>query len=289
MKLKAIREIFHRELDKVYPKEEVDSFFYRMIEEYLGADRFVLVLNPDFSVGKNEEAPFFKGLSLLKQEYPIQYILGKAWFMEMDFMVNEKVLIPRPETEELVRWVLEDVQRRQASPEILDLGTGSGCIAVSLAKLVPRARVTGLEISDDALAVARQNAKRHGVDVRWILADMMDATAVKGKWDIVVSNPPYVREKEKAAMGNNVRLYEPATALFVPDTAPLRFYERIAQLASENLREGGALYLEINQYLGPETVALLETKDFSEIELRKDIFGNERMVKAVKVGTAIRA
>jgi release factor glutamine methyltransferase len=281
MKLKDIKEIFWQELEPLYPREEVNNFFYRLVEHYLGLDRFILVMDPGYRIAKNEEQPLFLALARLKEEYPIQYILGTAYFMDMEFHVNDQVLIPRPETEELVRWILADLPHMPDSPAILDVGTGSGCIAVSLAKYWPAARVTALDISPAAIITARKNAARHVVNIDFVQADILTNYSSVTKWDIIVSNPPYVRESEKEDMRNNVKRYEPASALFVPDDSPLLFYEHITRFASRALKAGGTLYLEVNQYLGTDTLNLLRAQNFLEIKLRKDMFGNERMLKAI--------
>ncbi|KAB5491925.1 peptide chain release factor N(5)-glutamine methyltransferase [Flagellimonas hadalis] len=303
MLLKEIKNIFHKELGKTYPKEEIDSFFYRCIEHYLKLERFVLAIQPELTLTKEEEQPLFEALSQLKQERPLQYILGTAHFMDLELHVNEAVLIPRPETEELVQWILEDVASRKSEVEsrkseagnmdfypspltILDIGTGSGCIAIALAKHLPHAKVYALDVSEKALEVARENARLNQVDITFqkndILAPELEPELeLKLDFDIIVSNPPYVRELEKEGMKNNVKDHEPSLALFVSDGDPLVFYSAIAQFGRTRLKEGGGLYLEINQYLGEETKALLKAHNFSEIELRKDIFGNDRMLKAI--------
>lgn len=284
MLLREIKSIFHKELDHSYPKEEVDSFFYLLVEHYLKLERFVLALTPNLTLTKEEEQPLFEALTQLRLARPIQYIVGTAFFMDMDFKVNENVLIPRPETEELVRWVLTDLRStEQVQPKeklnILDIGTGSGCIAVSLAKNLPDAEVLALDISGKALQIAEQNALHNKVSVTFLQEDILVLDSLDIKFDAMVSNPPYVRELEKKDMHKNVTDYEPIGALFVSDENPLQFYEAIASFAMNNLREGGSLYLEINQYLSKETEQLLKTHNFSEIELRKDIFGKYRMVK----------
>lgn len=300
MLLKDIKDIFHKELDKLYPKEEVDSLFYRSIEHFLGLERFVLVLQPQMMLTQEEEQPLFEALAQLKLEKPLQYVLGKAHFMDLEFTVNENVLIPRPETEELVQWILDDHQGEQNSPEdtqrgstelkILDIGTGSGCIAIALAKHLRGAKVAAMDISGKALEIAEGNARNNQVEVSFIKQNILDPEHLLGlqlnelelEFDIVVSNPPYVREQEKEKMKNNVKAFEPHLALFVSNDDPLKFYRSIVRLAKTILRKGGKLYFEINQYLGPETMALLKAHNFSEIEMRKDIFGNDRMLKAVK-------
>lgn len=280
MRLRDIKDIFWQELQPYYPREEVNSFFYQLAEHYLGVERFILVLDPGYQISKEEEQPLFEALAQLRQEIPIQYILGEAYFMELVFHVNKQVLIPRPETEELVRWILDDRSEMTASPAILDIGTGSGCIAISLAKYWPSSKVTALDVSAAALETAKENARQNSVAISFILADILADFETELNWDIIVSNPPYVRQSEKRSMSNNVKLYEPDTALFVPDDSPLLFYEQIARIAAGNLKAGGALYLEINQNLASETINLLQSHNFFEIELRKDMFGNDRMLKA---------
>ncbi|WP_411031004.1 peptide chain release factor N(5)-glutamine methyltransferase [Spongiimicrobium sp. 3-5] len=295
MLLKEIKNIFHKELDSLYQTEEVESFFHLMTSHYLGLERFVLALEPNLIVSKEEEQPLFEGLNALKLETPVQYILGKTYFYDLTFKVNKDVLIPRPETEELVRWILEDIEKkhnktaaesipvseRQYNLKILDIGTGSGCIAITLAKNLPGAKVVAMDISSEALQLAKENAINNAVEIRFIEADVLTAEPLNETFDIIVSNPPYVRLSEKRAMRKNVKDFEPEVALFVPNESPLLFYERITSLAAKKLSTSGILYFEINQYLGKETVALLEAQNFLEIELRKDIFGNDRMLKGV--------
>ncbi len=281
MLLKEIKTIFHQELDAIYPKEEVDAFFYRLIEHYLQLERFVLVMHPDYTITKEEEQPLFEALSGLKLEKPLQYITGMAYFMDLELKVNEHVLIPRPETEELVAWIISDYQAEQNRElNILDIGTGSGCIAIALAKNLPNAKVYALDVSTKALEVVHQNAIFNNVDVTLVQKDILNPELdLELKFDIIVSNPPYVRELEKEKIKENVKAYEPSLALFVPDEDALLFYSAIVAFAKEHFSEKGSLYLEINQYLGKETKALLEAHNFLEIELRKDLFGNDRMLK----------
>lgn len=307
MLLKEIKDIFHKELGKIYPKEEIDSFFYSCIEHYPKLERFILAIQPGLTLNKEEEQPLFEAMSQLKLEKPLQYILGAAHFMDLELQVNENVLIPRPETEELVQWILEDVKSRKPevgsqksdiggrisdknrkdfnpSPiTILDIGTGSGCIAIALAKHLPDAQVYALDVSEEALEVAQKNAASNGVDIGFMHQDILKPKIdSKLTFDIIVSNPPYVRELEKEKIQKNVKDFEPDTALFVSDEDPLLFYKAIIDFSENNLKENGSLYFEINQYLGEETKALFNARNFSEIELRKDIFGNDRMLKAIK-------
>lgn len=280
MLLRELKRIFHNELDTLYGKEEVASFFYLLIEHYLGLERFVLAVQPEVRIEKDEEPELFLALSQLKKFRPIQHIIGSTHFMDMDFKVGPQVLIPRPETEELVRWVLEDLDAN-ACAHILDMGTGSGCIAIGLAKALKNATVHGLDISEGALEIARENALLNQVDVHFFMSDILNFKS-ELLFDIIISNPPYIRELEKIQMSKNVTSYEPGNALFVPDDDPLIFYRGVAYFASKNLKPNGMLYLEINQYLGADTCQLVRDYDFEKIELRKDMFGNDRMIKAIK-------
>jgi len=286
MLLRQIKNIFHTELDSLYPKEEVDSFFHMLLEHYLNLERFILAIEPKMTISKEEETPLFEALSKLKLQEPIQHIIGKTHFMDMDFLVNKNALIPRPETEELVRWMIDEIRKRKYEArnenvlQILDIGTGSGCIAISLAKNFQNARVYALDISEEALVIAKENADLNKVDITFLSENILELE-LELTFDIIVSNPPYVQELEKTKMHKNVLEHEPELALFVSDENPLIFYKRIVAFAAKNLNEGGALFFEINQYLGKETVQLLKDYNFSEIELRKDMFGNDRMLKGV--------
>ena len=284
MLLKEIKTIFQNELAALYPKEEIDAFFYAMVEHYLGVQRFVLVVTPNITLTKEEEQPLFEGLTRLRSEEPIQYILGEAHFRDLILKVNAAVLIPRPETEELVAWVVQEWGNREdASPVLLDIGTGSGCIAIALAKALPSAKVYALDVSKKALEVAVENAMLNEVEITFILADILAFDAVPdAAFDIIISNPPYVRRSERPQIRNNVKKYEPEQALFVSDEHPLLYYKAIARFAHEHLKKEGSLFLEINQYLGKETKAFLEEHYFTKVELKKDIFGRDRMLKALK-------
>ena len=286
MLLREIKNVFHKELDDSYPREEVNSFFYILIEHYLKLERFSLALEPDLIISKEQEQPLFEALAALKLGKPIQYITGVTSFLDLPIKINEHVLIPRPETEELVQWILADykahMQQIKGTLKILDIGTGSGCIAIALAKYLPKAEVSAIEISKEALKIARSNAIENQVNIDFLQADILTVSELDDVYDIIVSNPPYVREQEKEQMHQNVKAYEPGKALFVPDGNPLLFYKKIANLALKGLKDQGSLYVEINQYLGIETNRLLEERNFLEIEMRKDIFENNRFIKAIK-------
>ncbi|WP_298514802.1 peptide chain release factor N(5)-glutamine methyltransferase [uncultured Kordia sp.] len=286
MRVKDIQDIFHKELDEIYGKNEVDSFFFMLTEAYFDLERFALVLNPEFTITKEQETPMFSALSELKLEKPIQHILGKAHFFGLEFMVNEHTLIPRPETEELVAFILEKAKNTNTKNLcILDIGTGSGCIPIALKKELPTARIFAIDISAEALQVAQKNADTHNVSIEFMQADVLALDTLEVfdeeiSFEFIVSNPPYVRNLEKAEMRKNVLEYEPDSALFVEDNNPLVFYDKIANLAMKHLKPNGSLYFEINQYLGKEMIDLLAEKQFQNIELRKDIFGVDRMLKA---------
>ncbi|PRZ28091.1 peptide chain release factor N(5)-glutamine methyltransferase [Flavobacterium granuli] len=283
MKIKEYRSQFIQELAPIYDAGEAESFFYLILEEKHQLKRIDLALQPDLVFSEEEIKVWNAILLQLKKEIPIQYLLGKTSFYGLDFEVNENVLIPRPETEELVDWILESQKSKVESPilKILDIGTGSGCIAISLAKNIPNAQVYAIDVSEKALATAQRNAKRNEVNVTFINQNILETLDLGQEFDIIVSNPPYVRNLEKQEIKKNVLDNEPHLALFVEDNDALIFYRKIAQLAQKNLRTNGQLYFEINQYLGKEMIELLEEMNFKNLELRKDIYGNDRMTRAV--------
>jgi len=284
MLLREIKNIFHLELDAVYQKQEVDNFFHLLVEHYLNLERFILTMQPNLIITKEEEQPLFEGLAHLKLNRPIQYIIGKTTFMDLDFFVDENVLIPRPETEELVTWILDDCSVERPPERNSRAGSRDlriGCIAIALAKNLPNAKVFALDVSKKALEVAKRNAELNEVEITFIEGDILDELDLDDKFDSIVSNPPYVRESEKKQMAKNVLDHEPSLALFVSDENPLLFYKSIVAFAQNNLKSDGSLYLEINQYLAEETEQLLETNIFQDIELRKDIFENHRMLKGI--------
>lgn len=286
MTLKELQHIFHNELDAIHGKNEVDNFFRLLVEHVLYLKPIEITLNPKYSVS-NEIQKYFNGaIDRLKQEEPIQYIIGETEFYGLLFKVSPKVLIPRPETEELVEWVLKDnPTTKNQQLTVLDIGTGSGCIAIALAKHLSNAKVYTLDVSPEALEVAKENALLNKVDVEFMEKNILKSSQAElistlHKFDIIVSNPPYVRKLEKRAIKKNVIKYEPHLALFVEDEDPLLFYKAICEFAVHNLKPNGMLYFEINQYLSAELKHLLTKFDFNSVELRKDLFGNDRMLKA---------
>ncbi|QZE14344.1 peptide chain release factor N(5)-glutamine methyltransferase [Halosquirtibacter laminarini] len=235
----------------------------------------------DFTSPSQEQWNSLKSaVERLLDDEPLQYIIGEADFYGLTFRVNPSVLIPRPETEELIEWIIQEVHQHQS---ILDIGTGSGCIPITLKKNIPNSKVTSIDFSEEALQVATENALKNEVEVELKHDNALNiSTEIKSrKWDIVVSNPPYIRQSEKVEMRDNVLLHEPDMALFVSNEDPLIFYREIAKYAYDHLNNEGLLFFEINQYLGDDTVHLLKRIGFKDITLRKDLSGNDRMIKAV--------
>lgn len=281
MKIKQYRTQFIKELSSLYDAYEAESFFYLILEDKHKLRQIDLALNHELAFTEEDFVVWDSLLAQLKKEVPIQYLLGKTNFYGLDFEVNENVLIPRPETEELVEWIISENKGidRKEKIKILDIGTGSGCIAVSLAKNLPNADVYAIDVSKKAIETAKRNAIRNDVNVTFIFQDILQAEELKCKYDVIVSNPPYVRNLEKEEIKKNVLDYEPHLALFVDDNDALLFYRKIASLAQNNLLAKGQLYFEINQYLGKEMIELLSKMDFINIDLRKDIYDNDRMIK----------
>lgn len=284
MNLKELKTSFINSIAHLYASEEVLSFFYLLAEKQLGLSRIAIALQPEKEISEAAKLAFNKAISRLVNFEPIQYITGDTEFFGLTLMVDKSVLIPRPETEELVDWIADKNQNKEAT--ILDIGTGSGCIAISLAKYLPKAKVYGLDISAEALLVAKQNAALNKVDVTFVNADVLNENAWEltfedVKFDTIVSNPPYVRIVEKKLMKHNVISHEPTIALFVKDQDPLLFYRKIAQLSKLYLEPEGALYFEINEYLSKEMKEMLIFEGFKDVEIRKDIFKKDRMIKCM--------
>lgn len=261
-----------------YDMAERTSILSIIMEETLGMNQVEAILYHDQEIAQEKKMELQRVCQELSKNIPIQYIYQKAHFLGLSLYVDSRVLIPRQETEELVDWI---VTTHMAAPQlrILDIGTGSGAIAIALKKHLPQASLTAIDISEAALAVAQQNAKRHGVAITFLQQDILGVEDLGTSYDIIVSNPPYVRELEKKEMHANVLDYEPSLALFVPDDNPLLFYEKIAEIAAQNLTEEGTLYFEINQYLGQQTLEMLHKKGF-KVLLRKDLNDNDRMIRA---------
>ena len=290
MKIKELKIQFQNQLELIYDVEEIDIFFFMITEYFYDFRRIDFSLKPDFEIQNIAEWETI--ISDLKQEKPIQYILGEAWFYGMSFKVNDNTLIPRSETEELVEWIIESqkyVTSSEVERTILDIGTGTGCIPISLKTNLPEVEVFAIDISEEALEVAKFNAKQNETKVHFIQTDILQVADLEKlstvncqlstNFDVIVSNPPYVRNLEKVEIKKNVLEYEPHLALFVEDNDALVFYRKIAQLALQALKPSGFLFFEINQYLGKETVEMLTQLGYQNIELRKDLKGNFRMIK----------
>jgi release factor glutamine methyltransferase len=263
----------------IYPDSEALALAKMLLVEVFGFTTLELYGGKDKEISGKRRSVLDEMIRRLKKNEPIQYIIGIETFCGFPFEVNSHVLIPRPETQELVYWIAGDC-RGKSSPRILDVGTGSGCIAVSLAKLVEGATVEAWDVSDEALGVAVRNAEKNGADVFFRQQDVLMAVPGDARYEVIVSNPPYIAEQEKSGMDANVLEWEPSLALFVSDDDPLVFYRTIALLAKDMLVEDGLLYFEINQAYGQETMQMLEKLGYTSVELRKDGWGNDRMIKA---------
>lgn len=282
MNILELKKQFQESLSEKYPLEEIQSFFNILSENYLNLSRIQIATNPEIEVSKSDLEKFQNALLRLRRYEPIQYIVGETEFYGLPIKVNNYTLIPRPETEELVSWVLDEISASSDAAEnktILDIGTGSGCIAISVAKHIKNANVSAIDISEEALKIARYNAEINAVNVSFLKTDVLKANSLKQNFDIIISNPPYVRELEKEQMQENVLKFEPNTALYVKNEDPLLFYRVISILAKKHLKPGGKLFFEINEYLSEELAALLKSKGFKDIEVKQDIFGKDRMVK----------
>jgi len=326
MLLKSYKTKFIKELSSLYDDKEMESFFYLILENFHQIKRIDLALNPQMEMNDKQLLYWERVLADLKKQKPIQYILGETEFYGLPFLVNENTLIPRPETEELVELIIKQNSKSEIPPEpkvngaklnsklkILDIGTGSGCIAIALKKNLPNSEVFAIDISEEALETAKKNAQINQVEIHFIQADILKINNLEQlptsnsqlptsnsqlptsvfqlpssnfqlptTFDIIVSNPPYVRNIEKQEINPNVLEYEPHLALFVEDEDALIFYRKIAQLALKSLSPNGRLYFEINQYLGKETVELIESFGFKNVVLHKDIYGNDRMIEGTR-------
>ena len=281
MILKTLRNNFIKTLIDYYAETEIVSFFNLLSADILKMQRIDIAQNLYAVISGKKQEKFQNAVNKLKNYIPIQYITGNTEFYNLTLKVNAATLIPRPETEELVAWIINDQNNKQ-NISILDVGTGSGCIAIALAKNLPEAKVFALDVSEKALRIARQNAVDNGVTIEFIEADIFDVDLGNLQFDVIVSNPPYVRELEKETMSPNVLNHEPHLALFVKDDDPLLFYRSIVEVANNTLKSKGFLYFEINEFLGNLTRQLVQKLNYSNIELKKDLFMKDRMIKANK-------
>ena len=283
---KSVGEIvllFHRELKSRYPDTEIKAIIYCLFDSLMGWSRATVQLNKAKLLDEQNESHFQDALRRLQTGEPIQYIIGSTDFCGLILKVQPGVLIPRPETEELAILITRENQHiRNQQVSILDLGTGSGCLALAMKKAFPLADVTGIEKFPDALLIATQNALVNQLEVTFRKDDFLKPLSFEKHeiYDIIVSNPPYIPEHERANMSSHVVDYEPEHALFVPDNHPLLFFEAIAAIAKERLKPNGLLYVEIHEFHGEETVDLFRKEGFKTVELIRDGFGNNRFVKA---------
>ena len=280
------KDLFHTILHPLLPyydESEARAIARYLLEIRFGMTQTDICMGKDKQISAEERRELENIIERLTQKEPVQYVLGQADFFGRTFFVTRDVLIPRPETEELIQWILDE-QERLASPRILDIGTGSGCIAVTLGKEMETSEVTALDISSGALAIAEKNAATYNADVSFLQQDFLQngTGTVTGPWDIIVSNPPYICQTEQTEMDDNVLQYEPHSALFVPDKHPLLFYEAIGKYAQKELKPQGCLYVEINRRYGIETMELFRGIGLKDIELRKDLCGNDRMIRCRK-------
>jgi len=278
MMMYAVIKMIEDDLSQLYSREEIKSFISLLFEHLLGLSRLNVHLRQFEQIPDAKLKEINQIVDRLKNYEPIQYILGETEFYGLRFKVNPAVLIPRPETEELVEWVLNDYPEGRHT--MLDIGTGSGCIPIAVAKNRPEFLVEGWDISEDALKIARENAEKIDVKVNFSRVDILkkrDSPSIE-MYDLIISNPPYVIRSEQLSMLRNVTDFEPHLALFVPYNDPLIFYRVIADLATNHLNPGGRLYFEINEKKGDDLVNLLNDKHFTNIMIRKDISGRDRMI-----------
>ncbi|GEO08621.1 peptide chain release factor N(5)-glutamine methyltransferase [Segetibacter aerophilus] len=271
------------QLYEVYETREAANIADMVIEHVTGQRKIDRILYKDIPVSQDQQVQIEKITSELLQDRPIQYVLGEAWFMEMRLRVNENVLIPRPETEELVEWILTDIKKTgNKEISLFDIGTGSGCIPIAVRKKIPEVAVSAIDVSGDALQVAILNSIEQKVLVDFLHLDFLNEEEWNqlGKYNIIVSNPPYVKQSEQNSMRNNVLKFEPTIALFVPNEDALLFYKAIVKFAKAHLKTEGSVYVEINEALGKDVVNLFKGSGFTEVILKKDMQGKDRMVKA---------
>lgn len=280
MNLSEAKHIFFTQLEQSYDNDELRAIFNIVCEKTFGLDRVEIPLNLNKIIEDKGQKEFTKVIDQLKSHQPIQYIYGVADFYNLKINVTPDVLIPRPETEELVDIIVKS--NDQPFLKILDIGTGSGCIAISLAKNISNSKVSAIDFSEKALEIAKKNAQLNSVTIDFIHKDILNTGKLPHKYDIIVSNPPYVKDSEKKNMHKNVLDYEPHTALYVRDENPLVFYDKIANLAYNHLNNNGKLYFEINQSLGEETKELVKSKGFSKVKRLSDFKGNHRFVLAYR-------
>ncbi|MCF8379557.1 MAG: peptide chain release factor N(5)-glutamine methyltransferase [Bacteroidales bacterium] len=278
-----IRKHYFEKLVRIFSEKEAEALIFLVLMEYTGLTKVEILIRPEATVSESELLKIHFAVKELLKEKPIQYVLGKTEFYGIPLIVNSRVLIPRPETEELVEIVIKNTPNL-IDIRILDIGTGSGCIAIALKKNLPDTKITAVDVSDFALGLATQNAEINETKIEFQHLDILEPKTwvLKGTFNVIVSNPPYVRESEKKGMNKNVLEYEPGLALFVPDEDPLIYYRRIMDFAKLYLIKGGNLYFEINQYLSSELLLIIDKDVFEDIEIHKDFKDNYRILSCVR-------
>lgn len=283
MNLKEARLLFSAELTDVYEANEAMNITELVLEHVTGFTKIQQIRKFNAVLTEEQIVRLSKISDRLKLNEPVQYIIGEAWFAGMKLKVNKNVLIPRPETEELVEWIVADSRMLHEDLKIIDIGTGSGCIPISLKKKIPEASVSAIDVCSEAIFTATENAVTFETDIEFTLVDFLDENKWKelSEYDVIVSNPPYVLQSEKESMMERVINHEPHLALFVPDNDALLFYRKLADFSKSHLKPGAAIYVEINEGLGKEVQELFQSKGFNQVALKKDMQGKERMLKAV--------
>ena len=279
MKLFQFRTTFYKRLQSHYPDTEIAGMYGLLLEKYMGISRVEATLQAQNEINPSVLEKLEVALCRLEKQEPIQYIIGEAYFRGLRFYVNSSTLIPRPETEELVSWIVSDNKESSHILHAVDIGTGSGCIALALKNELQESKITAIDISDKALEVVKRNAENLNLSIETLQLDILNDRLPKKKLDFIVSNPPYVCETEKSDMRSNVLDYEPSLALFVKDSDPLLFYRRILELATESVKENGSVYFEINERFAEETIRLADSLGWRKSVVKKDIFGRDRMMR----------
>lgn len=279
MKLFQFRTTFYKRLQSHYPDTEIAGMYGLILEKYKGISRVEATLQAQNEINPSVLEKLEVALCRLEKQEPIQYIIEEAYFRGLRFYVNSSTLIPRPETEELVSWIVSDNKESSHILHAVDIGTGSGCIALALKNELQESKITAIDISDKALEVVKRNAENLNLSIETLQLDILNDRLPKKKLDFIVSNPPYVCETEKSDMRSNVLDYEPSLALFVKDSDPLLFYRRILELATESVKENGSVYFEINERFAEETIRLADSLGWRKSVVKKDIFGRDRMMR----------
>ncbi len=278
--LAEFKELAKKSLKNIYPPQEIENIIYLVFEKQLNIKKIDVLLNNNYTIPKEKIDKLLFTVDELKKGKPIQYILGETEFYDLTIKVNEQTLIPRQETEELVDWIIKN--DRGDTKKIIDIGTGTGCIAIALARFLPQSSVEAVDFKEAIIRKASENARLNQANVLFFVLNILDEELSQYDYDIIVSNPPYVRESEKILMHKNVLEHEPENALYVTDDEPLIFYERIIEIARNHLKSKGEIYFEINEYFSREVIRLLETNNFTDVLLRRDINDKPRMIKAIK-------